>query len=69
MHRLRICAEGDLTGEESMSGYRCYFLNGRIIEGAEPINAATDQQAMQEADRVFREKAGRFSGFEVCGIR
>jgi hypothetical protein len=48
-----------------MSGYRCYFLNGRIIEGAEPINAATDHQAVQEADRVFREKAGRFSGFEV----
>jgi hypothetical protein len=48
-----------------MSGYRCYFLNGRLIERAESINAATDQQAVQEAERVFREKEGRFSGFEV----
>jgi len=49
-----------------MSGYRCYFMNGRIIEGSEALKAATDQEAVPEAERVFREKTpGRFSGFEV----
>ena len=48
-----------------MSGYRCYLMNGRIIEGSEALKAATDEHAVQEAERVFREKAGRFSGFEV----
>jgi len=48
-----------------MSGYRCYLLNGRIIEDFEVLRAATDERAVQEAERVFREKAGRFSGFEV----
>jgi len=48
-----------------MSGYRCYLMDGRIIRAAESIDAATDQQAVQEAERVFREKTGQFSGFEV----
>ena len=49
-----------------MSGYRCYLMNGRIIEGSEALKAATDELAVQEAEKVFREKTmGRFSGFEV----
>jgi hypothetical protein len=48
-----------------MSGYRCYFLSGRILEDFEALTAATDEHAVREAERVFREKSGRFSGFEV----
>jgi hypothetical protein len=49
-----------------MSGYRCYLMNGRIIEGSEALKAATDEQAVQAAEKVFRKKTmGRFSGFVV----
>ena len=49
-----------------MSQYRCYLMSAEKIQAVEIIDAATDAHAVQEAERVFREKAtGRFSGFEV----
>ena len=49
-----------------MQSYRCLFLNSQFaIAGVEIIEAETDAEAVERAERVFAEKAARFNGYEL----
>ncbi len=45
--------------------YRCYLTNNGKIETVEALDVATDEQAVREAEQVFRGRSEQFSGFEV----
>ena len=49
-----------------MRSYRCFFLNLKsAFAGVQVIEAETDEEAVQRAEAVFREKGVPYSGFEV----
>jgi hypothetical protein len=45
--------------------YRCYLTNNGKIETVETLDVATDEQAVREAEKVFRDREQQYSGFEV----
>ena len=44
---------------------RCYFLNDGHITAVEVLTASSDEDAIKQAQVLFREFSERFSGFEV----
>lgn len=45
---------------------RCYFMKNKHIEAVEFLTTAPDDELIQQAEALFRERAGRhFDGFEV----
>ena len=48
-----------------MSHYRCYFLGkDYAIQAAEDFEAQGDEEALQRAERLFRDRRGS-AGFEL----
>lgn len=49
-----------------MRFYRCFLLNQvSVIAAVEIIEAEDDDDAVQRAETVFRQKGAAFSGYEV----
>ena len=45
---------------------RCHFMHDGHIQAVEVLRAATDEDAINEAEGLFRDHSGRrFAGFEV----
>jgi hypothetical protein len=44
---------------------RCYFMLDGHIAGVEILTVASDDDAIKQAEALFRERSQQFAGFEI----
>jgi hypothetical protein len=44
---------------------RCYFMHNGHIAAVEVLTPASDEDAIKQSAALFRERSGRFDGFEL----
>jgi hypothetical protein len=48
-----------------ISVLRCYFIQNDRVSAVESLTASSNEEAIREAQRLFRKQQWRFSGFEI----